>query len=216
MQTRTELSPAAKAALTVILAVYGTTIILNPGRFRLLDNVDLAIHEAGHVFASPFGEFVMFAGGTLFQLVVPITFLVHFLRRGDRYAASVLLWWVAQNLWNISTYVRDARSQALPLVGGGEHSGIGPGGRRCIGAAGQSHDDLDGAVAADHDGCHEGQSQGGEHGPSDVLARQCCGEDRGNQDRSAEDDCCTLAEGEQQQPAGGYGGEQPCDGNGSF
>ena len=35
--------------------------------------------------------------------------------------ATVALWWVAQNLWNISVYVRDARAQQLPLVGGGEH-----------------------------------------------------------------------------------------------
>ena len=46
---------------------------------------------------------------------------MYFLRRGDRFAASVVLWWVAQNLWNISVYVKDARALALPLVGGGEH-----------------------------------------------------------------------------------------------
>jgi len=33
----------------------------------------------------------------------------------------VSLWWVAQNCWNVSVYIRDARSQLLPLVGGGEH-----------------------------------------------------------------------------------------------
>jgi hypothetical protein len=33
----------------------------------------------------------------------------------------VALWWLAQNLWNISVYIRDARAQELPLVGGGEH-----------------------------------------------------------------------------------------------
>ena len=33
----------------------------------------------------------------------------------------VALWWVAQNLWNVSVYVRDARAEDLPLVGGGEH-----------------------------------------------------------------------------------------------
>src|SRR3989442_13581246 len=42
-------------------------------------------------------------------------------RRGDRHAATVALWWVAQNLWNISVYVKDARAEELPLVGGGEH-----------------------------------------------------------------------------------------------
>ncbi|HKW41365.1 MAG TPA: hypothetical protein VJN39_08950, partial [Gemmatimonadales bacterium] len=41
--------------------------------------------------------------------------------RGDRHAAMVALWWVAQNLWNVSVYVQDARAEELPLVGGGEH-----------------------------------------------------------------------------------------------
>lgn len=55
------------------------------------------------------------------QLIVPMAFGGYFLRRGDRHAATVALWWVAQNLWNISVYIADARAQELPLVGGGEH-----------------------------------------------------------------------------------------------
>jgi hypothetical protein len=55
------------------------------------------------------------------QLIMPSVFVVYFWRRGDRHAATVPLWWVAQNLWNISIYAADARAQLLPLVGGGEH-----------------------------------------------------------------------------------------------
>ena len=55
------------------------------------------------------------------QLIVPAAFGGYFLYRRDRYAATVVLWWLAQNLWNISVYIRDARAQELPLVGGGEH-----------------------------------------------------------------------------------------------
>ena len=36
-------------------------------------------------------------------------------------AYFIALWWVAQSLWNVSVYVKDARAQELPLVGGGEH-----------------------------------------------------------------------------------------------
>ena len=60
-------------------------------------------------------------GGTLFQLIVPLAFVVYFWRRGDRHAASVPLWWVGQNCWNIARYVADAQAMELPLVGGGEH-----------------------------------------------------------------------------------------------
>jgi hypothetical protein len=45
----------------------------------------------------------------------------YFLYKRDQYAASVLLWWVGQNLWNISVYIKDARAMELPLVGGGVH-----------------------------------------------------------------------------------------------
>ncbi len=121
MDSSTRMTPSAKIALILILAAYGFIILGDPSHFRLLDNVDLAIHEAGHVLFGPFGEFIGFLGGTLMQLIVPVTFFGYFLYRGDRYAAAVLLWWLAQNLWNISVYVKDARSLELPLVGGGEH-----------------------------------------------------------------------------------------------
>ena len=119
--TSTPLNNNARIAVTVFLAVYGFVLLRDPGTFRLIDSVNLAIHEAGHVFFGPFGEFIGFTGGTLMQLLVPLTFLGYFLHRRDRYAASVLLWWVGQNLWNISVYIKDARSMNLPLVGGGEH-----------------------------------------------------------------------------------------------
>lgn len=95
--------------------------MLRPESGRILDAVDLAIHETGHLLFAPFGEFMGFLGGTLFQLALPVAFVVYFWRRADRHAASVALWWVAQNCWNVSVYVADARAQALPLVGGGEH-----------------------------------------------------------------------------------------------
>ncbi|UCG85774.1 MAG: HEAT repeat domain-containing protein [Gemmatimonadota bacterium] len=107
--------------MTAILAVYGVMILRDPAHFRMLDHVDLAIHEAGHVFFGPLGEFIGLLGGTLLQLMVPTAFLGYFLYHGNQHAASVLLWWVAQNLWNISVYIKDARSLELPLVGGGEH-----------------------------------------------------------------------------------------------
>ncbi|MDH3570630.1 MAG: hypothetical protein OER89_10670 [Gemmatimonadota bacterium] len=121
MDLSTRLTPSARIALTLALAAYGFIILRDPSQFRLVDNIDLAIHEAGHVFFGPFGEFIGFLGGTLLQLIVPVTFFGYFLHHRNRYAASVLLWWVAQNLWNISVYVKDAQSQELPLVGGGEH-----------------------------------------------------------------------------------------------
>lgn len=110
-----------RIALTLLLAVYGFRLLLHPNGGSLMDSVDLPIHETGHLVFAPLGEFMQFLGGTLFQLIMPAAFVVYFARRNDRHAASIALWWVAQNFWNISVYARDARARELPLVGGGEH-----------------------------------------------------------------------------------------------
>lgn len=118
---RTATRRPLRIAFILFLVVYGVICMTSPEKGRLLDSLDLAIHETGHLVFAPFGDFMSLLGGTLFQLIMPGAFVAYFLRRGDRYAAGVVLWWVAQNLWNISVYAADARSRLLPLVGGGEH-----------------------------------------------------------------------------------------------
>lgn len=108
-------------ALMAVLALYGISRMRNAAEGSVVDAVDLAIHETGHLVFGFFGEIIAAAGGTLFQLIVPAVFCAYFYRRRDRLGAAVCLWWVAQNCWNIAVYVADARAQELPLVGGGEH-----------------------------------------------------------------------------------------------
>ena len=110
----------ARAGGITLLAAYGVAILRHPG-FALIDNVNLPIHETGHLVFAPFGELITALGGTLFQLIVPAVFIAYFIRRRDQFAASVALWWLAENCWNIAVYVGDAQAQLLPLVGGGEH-----------------------------------------------------------------------------------------------
>ncbi|HYC32327.1 MAG TPA: hypothetical protein VEB59_08575 [Gemmatimonadales bacterium] len=52
---------------------------------------------------------------------MPAAFAVALWRRGDRHGATVPLWWLGQSCWNVAVYIKDARAQELPLVGGGEH-----------------------------------------------------------------------------------------------
>jgi hypothetical protein len=111
----------ARRLLTGALALYGAYDLTHLGRGSLLDSVDLAIHETGHLVFGPFGEVIQFAGGTIMQILMPAAFVVYFVRRSDRHAASVALWWIAQNCGNIAHYIADAQAQELPLVGGGEH-----------------------------------------------------------------------------------------------
>jgi len=110
-----------RTALTLVLAVYGWQCLRTPGNYRWLDSLDLAIHETGHLVFAFGGDFLTLLGGTLFQLLVPTAFVAALWRQGDRHGATVPLWWLGQNCWNISRYIKDARLQELPLVGGGEH-----------------------------------------------------------------------------------------------
>jgi hypothetical protein len=110
-----------RTLLTIVLAMYGWWCLRTPADYRWLDSLDLAIHETGHLIFGLDGETLALLGGTLMQLLVPLVFVIALWRHQDRHGATVPLWWLGQNCWNISVYIKDARSQELPLVGGGEH-----------------------------------------------------------------------------------------------
>lgn len=105
------------------MAVYGIVCARDVTEPRFLDRVDLVIHEAGHLFFRWFGQFLGVLGGTIGQLFVPAAFTVYFHLRREYFSSAVTLFWVGQNLFNISVYVKDAQAMALPLVavgGGGD------------------------------------------------------------------------------------------------
>lgn len=92
----------------------------NPWCF--LDFVNLAFHEAGHLFFRPFGSTLHYLGGTLGQLLVPALLCGYFLlKQRHAFSAALCAWWVGESLVNVSRYMGDARSLELPLVGGGDH-----------------------------------------------------------------------------------------------
>ncbi|MFL6657916.1 MAG: hypothetical protein ACJ8GW_07600 [Massilia sp.] len=89
-----------------------------------LHSVILPFHEFGHVLFRPFGRFMTILGGSLFQVLMPLgLMLVFLLRQRNTFAASAMLWWAGQSLVDLSPYIADAQTRALPLVGGaGEES----------------------------------------------------------------------------------------------
>jgi hypothetical protein len=105
--------------LTVFLAIYGFSILKHPDLGDAVYNLDVPIHEFGHYLFWPLGQFMHVAGGTIFEVLFPAVFMVYFARRRDYHAASVILWWIAENFWNISVYAGDAVATELPLLGGG-------------------------------------------------------------------------------------------------
>lgn len=90
----------------------------DPAQWHLIDGVNLLIHEAGHVVFRPLGEFLMIAGGSLLQVIIPAAFVVYFLRHEKPYSAALLLFWVGESLLNVSVYAGDALAMQLPLLGG--------------------------------------------------------------------------------------------------
>ena len=91
---------------------------LNRGNYGLIDNIDLVIHEAGHLFFSIFGKFIYTLGGTLMQIIIPSIIAGYFFRNNYRTGVQFGLLWLGQNIINISVYAADAKAQKLHLLGG--------------------------------------------------------------------------------------------------
>ncbi|MDD4294819.1 MAG: hypothetical protein PHP69_04840 [Candidatus Omnitrophica bacterium] len=112
-------------ALLLLFYVYlGMKYLFNPAYWGLFGNIDLGIHEMGHLLFMFCGEFIACAGGTILQLAAPIVSFFMFAGQRDYFAFSFSGVWFAANLYNVSWYMADARAQTLPLasLGGGSVS----------------------------------------------------------------------------------------------
>ena len=107
-----------RGAFLALIAVYAVARVRNPEHWDPLDDLNLAVHEAGHLVFSAFGETLTILGGSLFQVIVPAAFVAYFARTRQRYAAAVTVSWVGVSLLNVARYIADARAQELPLLGG--------------------------------------------------------------------------------------------------
>jgi len=92
--------------------------VLNRGDYGMIDNADLVIHEAGHLFFKFFGKYFYTLGGTLMQIIFPSIILFYFFRNNYRTGMQFSLLWLGQNFINISVYAADAQARRLPLLGG--------------------------------------------------------------------------------------------------
>jgi hypothetical protein len=127
--TRT-LQKYARLALAAVLALLAWSAFRgDDGYVPLLSEIDLAIHEFGHMLFMPFGiqflgSTMVILGGSLTQVAFPLIFFGYFLRkhddapRRDVFAAMVCLWWSAINLLDVSIYCADSRAGELMLLDG--------------------------------------------------------------------------------------------------
>lgn len=132
----TLLTPQAGISSTVLygryvallfVAVWGLRLIAMDYRdgeigHSFMHNILLPIHEAGHVFFMPLGEFMTILGGSFFQVALPLGIGAAFaLKNRDNFGAAVCLWWAGASLLDLAPYVYDALQPQLAMLGG--HTG---------------------------------------------------------------------------------------------
>lgn len=107
-----------------LIAVWGLKLITHPMQSNYVGSsfmhlINLPFHEAGHVFFRPLGSLLTSLGGTLGQLLMPLTCLLTLLLKSkNTFGAAVCLWWFGENLLDIAPYINDARELKLMLLGG--------------------------------------------------------------------------------------------------
>ena len=120
-----------RIALLVLFAIWDVRLIALDYRdgemnTSFLHGPLLVFHEAGHVVFRLFGEFMMFLGGTLGQLIMPAILAGALLiKNRDPFGASIGLWLVGVSLLDVAPYVYDALQPQLMLLSGttGEEGG---------------------------------------------------------------------------------------------
>ncbi|MBC7796873.1 MAG: hypothetical protein H7Z37_08375 [Pyrinomonadaceae bacterium] len=107
-----------KTVFAAVFTIYFFRCAHNPAEAMFLHNVNLPIHETGHLLFRPFGEFVMIAGGSLFQIIVPLVFCGYFIYNEKPFSASMVLFWVGESLCDVYVYAADAQVMQLLLTSG--------------------------------------------------------------------------------------------------
>ena len=107
-----------KLIFAALFSIYFLWIAYDPMQGSFLDLVDLPIHETGHLIFRLFGEFMMIAGGSLFQIIFPAVFVGYFVWNKSYYSAAIVLLWVGQSILNVWVYAADAVVMQLVLTSG--------------------------------------------------------------------------------------------------
>jgi len=107
-----------KLIFAAFSSIYFLWIAYDPMQGSFLDNIDLPIHEFGHLIFRIFGEFIGIAGGSLFQVILPLVFVGYFIWHGSYYSAAIVTLWVGQSILNVWVYASDAVVMQLVLTSG--------------------------------------------------------------------------------------------------
>lgn len=111
--------PVSRVALFSWIACYGAFLVyaaFNKSGFLFLDQVNLIVHEAGHLLFGWLGRAPGLWGGTLFELMVPALLAGYFVVQLELTGFAFCCFVFFENFLYIATYMADARVQQLPLV----------------------------------------------------------------------------------------------------
>ena len=122
-----EWQPVSKPALIGWLVFYGLFLLYaltDTSGYLIVDNVNLIVHEAGHLLFGWFGPTLGLWGGTLNELLVPFLLALYFAFYRQTTGVTFAMFFFFENFLYISVYMADARAQVLTLVtvGGGDGS----------------------------------------------------------------------------------------------
>ncbi len=107
-----------KTIIAAVFTVYFLWCAFKPENAVFMHLINTPIHEAGHIFFRILGEFMGIAGGSLFQIIVPVIFFGYFVYYKKLFSASIVLFWVGNNFLDVYVYASDAVVMQLPLLSG--------------------------------------------------------------------------------------------------
>ena len=110
---------APRWILLMLVSILTWVSITSPW-IPFLDDANFIFHEAGHVIFSLFGDLISTAGGSIFQILLPLLLAIPFILKHEFFSALLMTWWAGESMIGVGHYIADARAQVLELIGG-EH-----------------------------------------------------------------------------------------------
>lgn len=112
----------ARIVIWLALVFFSVQLMLNgydAWIAQFLHNLNLPVHETGHIVFGFFRPVITSLGGSLFQIIMPLVFcLALWLKPRDLFGASVGLWWAFENFIDVAVYINDAMYMRLTLISG--------------------------------------------------------------------------------------------------
>lgn len=116
MESNEQIEIVAKSIFTLLLIIISFNYFSTEYPWTFIDGANLLFHEAGHILWTFAGEFMMFLGGSLTQVFIPIGVGLYFMTRKSWYSVLFCLYWTGINLINVGVYIGDATAMKVPLI----------------------------------------------------------------------------------------------------